>query len=209
MSVRQLRARLDRLALSAGIANGQDKDGARDYTIDPTLAKALRNDQQQLSELIRKRPPSQHDGSVSAAEVEEESRLRASIADRVKAISCPIGYGPRQARNDSNRLHQLNCKRLTPPSCGGGTLTDAEDAEEAQLLARVAAYDESPEGRVRNRIFELQLQAFGREFGATQRNELDNLRTLYPDLALDPNDPLKETLEAFAAVRQKSFATSG
>ena len=121
MSARQLRSRLDRLALSAGIAVEQDRDGAR-----------------------------------------------------------PTGYGPRQALNDSNRLHQLHCKRLTPPSCGGGTLTDAEDAEEAQLAARVAAYRESPEGRARNRIFELQLRAFGSEFSAAQRNELDSLRTLYP-----------------------------
>ncbi len=124
MSARQLRARLDRLALSAaGIAVEQDRDGVRDYTIDPALAKALRNDQQQLNELIRNRIPNQNGGSVSAAEAEEEARLHASIAARVRAISCPIGYGPRQARNDNNRLHQLHCKRLTPPSCGGGTPT--------------------------------------------------------------------------------------
>jgi hypothetical protein len=76
-------------------------------------------------------------------------------------------------------------------------------------MARVAAYEETPEGRARNRIFELQLQEFGRGFGAAQQHELDSLRTLYPDLPLDPSDPLKEIMEAFAAVRQQSSATSG
>jgi hypothetical protein len=40
---------------------------------------------------------------------------------------------------DCNRLHQLNCKRLSPPSCGGGE-KEAEDEEEAFLTARVAAF---------------------------------------------------------------------
>jgi hypothetical protein len=56
MSPRQLRARLDRLLLSAAIA-GRDGDGARAFTIDPAVARALRNEQQQLSALIRKRSP--------------------------------------------------------------------------------------------------------------------------------------------------------
>jgi hypothetical protein len=199
VSTRRLRARLDRLTLSARI--WQDRDRAHDFTIDPTLAKALRNDLQQLSELIRKRPPRQHGGPVSAAEVEEESRLRASIADRTRAISCPAGYGARQARNDGVRLHQLHCKRLSPPSCGGGTLTDAEDAEEAQLTARVAVYDESPEGCARHRIFELKLQSFPGGLSTAEQNELDSLLTLYPDLPLDPND--KEAIEAFSAASKK------
>jgi hypothetical protein len=148
--------------------------------------------------LIRKRSPSQHGGSVSAAEVEEESRLRASMADRVRAIGCPAGYGERQRRNDSDRLHQLNCKRLSPRSCGGGTLTNAEDAEEAQLMARLAAYHESPEGRARSRIFKLELQTFAEGLSTAEQNELDSLRTLYPDLPLDANDPIRETFEAFA-----------
>jgi hypothetical protein len=183
--------------LSARTAVGRDRNGAHGFTIDLTLAKALRNDQQRLSELTRKRSPSQHGGYVSPAEVEEESRLRASIADRVRAIGCPAGYGERQRRNDSDRLHQLNCKRLSPRSCGG-TLTNAEDAEEAQLMARLAAYHESPEGRARSRIFKLELQTFAEGLSTAEQNELDSLRTLYPDLPFDPNDPPKETFEAFA-----------
>jgi hypothetical protein len=102
MSARQLRARLDRLTLCA--RTGQDRNGAHGFTIDPTLAKALRNDQQRLSELIRKRSPGQHGGSVSAAEVEEESRLRASIADATieairEALALHVG-----GKNELTRL---------------------------------------------------------------------------------------------------------
>jgi hypothetical protein len=66
-------------------------------------------------------------------------------------------------------------------------------------MARVAAYDESPEGRARSRIFNLQLHRFRGGLTAAEQSELDGLRTLYPDLPLDPNDPLKETYEAMAA----------
>jgi hypothetical protein len=201
VSAHRLRARLNRLASSGGTAVAQN---ACDFAIDAALAKALRDDQRHLSELIRKRPSGQHDGPVSAAEVEEEFRLLASIADRARAIGCPVGYGPRQALNDSSRLHQLHCKRLTPPSCGGGTLTGAEDTEEAQLMARVAAYDESPEGRARCRIFVLQLQGFAGGRSTAEQNELDSLRTLYPDLPLDPNDPLNEAFEACAAAARQA-----
>ena len=50
--------------------------------------------------------------------------------------------------------------------------------------------------RARSRIFNLQLQ---RGLTTAEQSELDGLRTLYPDLPLDPNDPLKETYEAMAA----------
>ena len=42
----------------------------------------------------------------------------------------------------------------------------------------------------------MQLQ---RGLTTAEQSELDGLRTLYPDLPLDPNDPLKETYEAMAA----------
>jgi hypothetical protein len=38
--------------------------------------------------------------------------------------------------NVSDRLHQLNCERLSPPSCGGGELKGAEHEEETLLTAR-------------------------------------------------------------------------
>src|ERR1700738_3573223 len=80
---------------------------------------------QGIDELVRKKDP------LSAAELEEESNLRVRIGDRARAIGCAAGYGLKQAQQDNNRLHQLYCKRISPPSCGGGALPDGEDTEEA------------------------------------------------------------------------------
>jgi hypothetical protein len=164
------------------------------------VAKALRDDYHRLGELVRKKCGD----PLSAAEVEEESKLGERIADRARAIGCPAGYGPKQAQKDSNRLHQLYCKRISPPSCGGGALPDAEDAEEAQLRARVAAFDESPEGCARRRIRDLEMQWRS----AVEQNELDNLRTLYPDLPPDPDDPLTEAFEAWRRVAAEGKAAA-
>jgi len=160
----------------------------------------LRDDYHRLGELVRKKCGD----PLSAADVEEESKLRARIGDGARAIGCPAGYGPKQAQKDSHRLHQLYCKRISPPSCGGGALPDAEDAEEAQLRARVAAFDESPEGCARRRIRDLEL----RWRSAVEQNELDNLRTLYPDLPLDPDDPLMGAFEAWRRVAAEGKAAA-
>jgi hypothetical protein len=177
-------------------------DGTGAFTIDNAVAKALRDAYHRLGELVRKKDP------LSAAELEEESNLRVRIGDRARAIGCAAGYGLKQAQQDNNRLHQLYCKRISPPSCGGGALPDAEDAEEAQLRARVAAFDESPEGCARHRIRDLEMQDFRGGRSADEQNELDSLRTLYPDLPLDPDNPLTEAFEAWRRVAAKNAAKS-
>ena len=179
-------------------------DGTGAFTIDNAVAKALRDDYHRLGELVRKKCGD----PLSAAEVEEESRLRARIGDRARAIGCPAGYGLKQAQKESNQLHQLYCKRISPPSCGGGALPDAEDAEDVQLRARVAAFDESPEGCARRRIRDLEMQDFRAGRSAAEQNELDNLRTLYPDLPLDPDDPLTEAFEAWRRVAAEGKAAA-
>jgi hypothetical protein len=88
-------------------------EGVGHFAIEPALAKAVRDDQHRLSELLRKRYfPDDYGGPLSAAEIKEESELLARVGDRASAISCPVGYGPKQARNDRNRLHTLRCKRI-------------------------------------------------------------------------------------------------
>ena len=182
-------------------------DGARDFIIDPAIAKVLRDGNDRLTALHRKRyAPSEHGGPLNAADEQEESTLQMRLAETARAIACPAGYGPIQARYDSKRLGQLHCKRLTPPSCGGGTLSESEDAEEAQLTARIAVYDESPEGSARHRIFELEfLDCFDGRTTAEQ-DELDRLRLLYPDLPPDPDDPLKDAIEACSRAYADSLA---
>jgi hypothetical protein len=168
-------------------------DGTGAFTIDNAEARALRDDYHRLGELVRRKCGD----PLNAAEVEEESTLRARIEERARAIGCPAGYGLKQAQKDSNRLHQLYCKRISPPTCGGGALSDAEDAEEAQLRARVAAFDESAEGCARRRIRDLEMQ---RGRSAPEQSELDKLRTLYPDLPLDSEDPLTDAFQAWRQV---------
>ena len=43
---------------------------------------------------------------------------------------------------------------------------------------------------------------------AAEQNELDNLRTLYPGLPLDPDDPLTEEFEAWRRAAAKNAAAS-
>ena len=62
-----------------------DDTGA--FTIDNAVAKASRDDYHRLGELERKKCGD----PLSAAEVEEESKLRARIGDRARAIVCPGG----------------------------------------------------------------------------------------------------------------------
>jgi hypothetical protein len=187
MSTRSLRARLDRL-IRAKSAILQERDRARDFTINPALAEAIRDDYNRLGMLVRNRPR-------NAPESPEETTLRAHIAERAKAVSLPPEYGPREQFSDRDRLDAIHCKQMSPPQCGGGILSDAEDAEEAQLRARVEAFNETPEGRARNRIFELVLRSFVR-ISAAEKAELDRLKELYPELPLVPNDPRKRYYEA-------------
>jgi hypothetical protein len=96
------------------------KAGAIDgFTIDIEEAKALRDIQQRLTAFLRKRyAPSENGGPLTDAEKVEESELDALFHKRAAALDSPPGYGENDARKDNDRLHQLNCKRLSPPSCG-------------------------------------------------------------------------------------------
>ena len=150
-------------------ASAKPIDGTCNFTIDPVLARGLRDDGLRLRELGHKK-------ELNAAEQLEQSWLRARTTAVAKAIGCPVGYGPNQALADSNRLHTLHCKRISPR----GALLEAEDAEEAQLRARLKAYLESPEGIARSRIRALESKLRHYRTDAEQR-EIDALRALYPD----------------------------
>ena len=107
----------------AGVSDG--------FTIDIEEAKALRDIERRRSVFLRKRyGPSENGGPLTDAEIVEESELDAIFHKRAAALESPPGYGESEAMKDSNRLHQLLCKRLSPSSCGGGELKGAEDEEE-------------------------------------------------------------------------------
>jgi len=156
--------------------------GPDGFTIDIAVAKAFRDMEHRLAVFLRKRyGPSENGGPLTAAEIVEESELDALFRRRAAALVCPPGYGPGDATEDLNRLHQLNCKRLSPPACGGGELKGTEDEEEAFLTARVAAFRHSQEGRDWDRITELEVFRVYRS--DDEQAELNNLKTVYGNAA--------------------------
>jgi hypothetical protein len=176
MSPRGLRARLKRLEKKIKMIEPAG-DGCG-FRVDPALAKALRDDHRRANELEQ--------NYTSSVEWLEAKRLRERNIERVRSITCPADYGAIQARRDENRLSTLTLKRWH-----GGSLTNAQDVEEAQLTARVAAYEETAEGRGRRRKLELTLKSITGSFTPEEKSEYENLQTLYPDLPMDPDNPMK------------------
>jgi hypothetical protein len=184
-------------ASTASAVGGQDG-----FVIDIEEAKRLRDIEHRLAVFLRKRyGPSENGGPLTNAEILEESELDVVFHKRAAALLSPPGYGRSDATKDANRLHQLNCKRLSPPSCGGGELKGADDDEEALLTARLAAYRHSPEGRDRARRHELMFKR--RRLSVDEQDELDRLKAKYPE---GPKDsPLAKAIELrLAELRQRS-----
>jgi hypothetical protein len=189
--------------------NAKQIEGTSEFVIEPGLAQTLRDDSARLKQFaLKEYSPSAHGGPLAPAEKEEEAMLRARITETARAIGCPANYGPREVLRDETRSHHFYCKRISPPSCGGGALSEAEDAEEAQLTARVAAFEESPEGLARQRILELRYAGFSRRLSSAETDELESLRKAYPDLPPDPNDPLKDAFEVYGRASDESSPNS-
>jgi hypothetical protein len=181
MSTRRFRARLDRLERMAKPVVGRD-----DLRVDPVLARALRDEMARADELARNR--CRYPKNVHA---EETSKLKSRIFEMAKAISCPEGYGEMQARKDSHRLEALNNKRRS----ARGVLSDAEDAEEAQLTALLAAYRQRPQEPGADRLLQLKLKEIYGGLSAAEQSEYDHLIVLFPDIPMDPDDPMAEMYE--------------
>lgn len=200
MSTRSLRARLDRLT-RANSAILQEKDRVPDFTVDPALAKALQDDKKRLYQLGEARPyrwpPTNED------ETEEERMLRARIAEKARTISCPAGYGFNEVLDDQVRLQALLSGEKLPPWFAHLTQNHVKDpdAMEAQLMARIEAFHQSPEGRARSRISELE--SARPRLHSAEYSELEGLLTFYPEPWIHPNDPMKRSVEAWAAAARK------
>jgi hypothetical protein len=202
MSTRSLRARLDRLTRAYG-AIPQEKDHTSEFTIDPALAKALRDDRTRLDILAQGRP--MHPPSTNEEEAEEERLLRARIAERARTISLPAGYGFNEFWDDVERLSALQSKNELPPWLSHLAQNNVEDpdAKEAQLIARIEAFGQGPEGRARDRIRELKIKTRASMSPAVQ-SELEGLLRLYPESWCHPKDPMKGAYEAWDAAAKKA-----
>jgi hypothetical protein len=97
----------------------------------------------------------------------------------------------------------LFCSRISPPPYN--VLTEEEDAEDAHLAARIAAYWVSPEASGRARIS--RLQESKSPLTAEEQSELEALSALYPNVPSDPRDnPFWRVLQS---LRQTNEALKG
>jgi hypothetical protein len=207
MTLHRLKARLKKLERAMSVAEN-DPDPARTFVIDPAVAKALRDDyERELNLFRRQHGPNQYGAKLSAAEMEEKSRLSISIKERARAIGCPASYGRVQQDIDSKRLDKAELKRF--PNWAGPCMTAAEDAEEAQARARMLAFGQTPEQLARQRIEELDRidGCGGRRRTAVEQQELDDLRRRYPpepegDITQDPTYPAILALQREIAERK-------
>jgi hypothetical protein len=189
MNTRRLRARLDRLAPpSISRTTRGDKTRPCEFSIDPALARVLRDDGKRLEELEGAKPWSERD----APETEEERTLHERITEHVRTIGRPANYNFQERWDDSVRLSRLGPGGFTSDPKLKWILpevrlydVDDVDAEEAQLWARILAFDYSPEGRERARLN--KLQRFIGWMSDADHKELDRLITLYPEPWCHPN----------------------
>jgi hypothetical protein len=190
MTSRQFLARLDRLERTRKQVAPPAK-----FALDPLLATELRDDIGRLEVLKDDR----------SSDPEVTSKLRTGIFDFARAIGCPLGYTGDQADKDRERLDELRCKRRSPRAA----LSDAEDAEEAQLTARLWAFDvqPGPDDRGSGRRSDLEFAAIWRPLTFAEQRELEFLRVIYPEeYALSSDDPLAESFRNFEqAVWENAF----
>ena len=182
MSWSRIRARLDRLEKLAKSKKRKNKVRTCDFTIDPALAKALRDDRKRLDQL-------ELDRRSTGTGTEEERTLRARIAERASTINCPADYGFNEMWDDRVRLSALRFGKSEPWCADIIYNVDDPDAEEAQLIARIEAFNQSPEGRARSRREELSDRSRSVWMCAADHCELINLVSRYPEPPFHPKDP--------------------
>jgi hypothetical protein len=143
-----------------------------------------------------------------------ENLTRARILELGKPLECPDGYGPPEVVKDRFRVRELSWTRER-----GTKLTKEENAEEAQLVSRIIAYEKTPQAiaraRTRQRIGELTKYG-GPELTVVEQSELEslqaldpnvdviNMRTLRPEIALS----IQKNLDAMMRARDAWRATA-
>ena len=157
------------------------------FVIDPDVARALQNDNRQLSDFAEKR-------RGHPVTDKRELEIQARVTQISEALVCPEGYTKSDQSEDSERLRQLRPKRKAPRP--HNKLTEEEEVEEAHLAARMRAYHNSPEAiaesKASDRQFLLMLRSFSSNPPPTpeELSELAELKALYP---YDDKDASKRT----------------
>jgi site-specific DNA-cytosine methylase len=166
MSIRQLRTRLDRLARSAKLkeGKGEERKVPFNFALDPALVKAMSDDWDQLNKL--KLPHPVYGIWAPGPDTPEQRAVRERIAERAKTINCPPSYGFKEFWVDADWLSEV-------------TREPRSKSEKAEAKVRMEAFKESPEGRARIRLHELE-NAPGL-ITAAECEEIDRLLKLYPE----------------------------
>jgi len=156
-----------------------------EFIVDPELAARLRDDTKRRYDLVYKQGCKSM-GPLTPAEIEEMAVVEARMEETAAAIECPKGYGREEAKIDQEIVDRF---ARVPKS----RMTKLELALEAQSIARIAAYGNTPAMRANRRIVGLHLRRGAAEFTgkgwtSADQEELDRLEALYPLSPPDPED---------------------
>jgi hypothetical protein len=155
------------------------------FKIDPVVAKAVRELDGLLAQAVREiesREEQEKRGRSLLpypALYENKKRLDGRLREHLESIECPDGYGWLDLEKDEARLREL-----AEQSRNEGKLTPDDDAEQAYLMTRMAAYRRTPKHEACCRLTKLEQARWeGRELTAVELAELDDLRARFPTAA--------------------------
>ena len=146
------------------------------FTVEPALARKLRNEIARFSVLKKRRNPHPRDR-------ETMQKLNEKILAKFATLQspCPSCYSAQQAATDKEKIEYLWRKRRSRRK-----LTPDEDAALAHINARYCAFESGPEARARARLrvlkdkARIQRQANDRPLNPGEKCELHFLTILYP-----------------------------
>jgi hypothetical protein len=170
----------------------RESEALSGFNIDLAAAKALRDDELRYMD-VRGDP--------------ENDDVGVRIAATKSNLTYPAGYGTKEVNKDSRRLGELSDKHRSRVK-----LTQKEDAEQAILNARVAAFKGTPEAEKwaldRERIWRLTYKMKYEPEALTdeEQTELANLRALYPDLSREPDNYGDRVMFAFFAKLSATYS---
>jgi uncharacterized protein YnzC (UPF0291/DUF896 family) len=160
-----------------------ESDALAGFNIDFPMARELRDEEARYRRMRGNDP--------------EWANVKARIAAIKRDLTYPPDYGTTEVTRDSRRLGELSDKNRS------AKLTQKEDAEQAILNARVAAFKGTPEaekwGSDCFRIWQLTFRKkFRHSLTDEEQAELDSLRALHPGLSHEPDDYDQRMAQSFA-----------
>jgi hypothetical protein len=188
MNILRLEVRLRRLerALKEGKLPERKKLPSA-FLIESKLAKALWTDCERLAKFdTLQRAMKGLSTNNYDDDTPEEIKLRNRIRRNAKKIKCPASYGLKEFLDDQETLWaSKRDKDDLLPGQEEFFIDDLEDADKAQLVARMEAYKQTSEGQARFRLEEL-LEKHGWK-SVAEHEEIALLMQQYPEPLQHPS----------------------